>query len=179
MCKNTPPKKLHNVFKLISFICFGVFGVIGACFYIDYMAHEQYDCSDTDSLFNRTTTPDCYSHHFFGFGWITMAIGVPVFAVIGYCRRKVTIIGAVIAFIAGSFGIYFVVMVFVDDDPYSFQNAQEPRYQLGHGFVLIGEGIRSGCELLGMFINKGEKPESDVTTVMAESPTTVSRVVKH
>ena len=48
-----------------------------------------------------------------------MAFGVPLFAILGYWRKKVTIIGAVIAFIAGSFGIYFVVMVFVDNQPYN------------------------------------------------------------
>lgn len=49
-----------------------------------------------------------------------MAFGVPLFAILGYCRKKVTIFGAIVAFIAGSFGVYFVVMVFVDDEPFNF-----------------------------------------------------------
>ena len=121
MCKDTSPKRLHHIFNLIGFILFGVFCLLGGAFYLDYLTHQRFNCGDKDSTFNKTTTPDCYSHHFFGVGWLTMAAGVPIFAIWSEYKKKCAIYGVVPAFIAGVFGLYFVIMVFVDDEPFNFQ----------------------------------------------------------
>ena len=149
MCKD--PDKLgraHRIMKFISFICFGIFGIMGGGFYTDYMVNER----KCDVETNNRETPDCYPTHFFGVGWLMMASAVPFFGIFGECHYKVTLIGAFFSFIAGCFGLYFVIMVFVDREPFNIFNDQEPREKLGHGCVLIGEGLRSTFELIAMYL---------------------------
>ena len=52
-----------------------------------------------------------------------MAACVPFFGLIGECKPRITIIGAIIAFIAASFGLYFVIAVLVDNEPYNVTNS--------------------------------------------------------
>lgn len=113
--------RCHEILKLVSYLGFGIFGLTGGAFYADYMAHKDHDCSDPDT--DATMTPDCYSQHFFGAGWLIMAACVPFFGIFGECKPKITIIGTCIAFIAASFGLYYVIMVLVDDQPYNIFNA--------------------------------------------------------
>lgn len=56
-----------------------------------------------------------------------MAAVVPFFGLFGECKPKMTIYGAILAFLAGIFGFYYVVMVFVDDRPYDFRKDSEPK----------------------------------------------------
>lgn len=52
-----------------------------------------------------------------------MAACVPFFGLIGECKPRITIIGAIIAFIAASFGLYFVIAVLADNEPYNVTNS--------------------------------------------------------
>lgn len=56
-----------------------------------------------------------------------MAGVVPFFAIIGECKPKIAIVGAILAFLAGVFGFYFVIMIFVDDRPFDFKKDREPK----------------------------------------------------
>ncbi len=108
-------KKCHNILKFVSYLGFGLFGLTGGAFYTDYMVNQNHDCTDPANTFDKTQTPDCYSQHFFGTGWLILATCVPFFGIFGECKPKITIIGAVLAFIAACFGLYYVVMVLVDN----------------------------------------------------------------
>lgn len=122
MCKDH--KKVNRtiqIFKLVAYLGFGLFGVTGAGFYIDYISEESGRCHEERSDFNERVAPDCYSHHFFGVGWLMMAAVVPFFGIFGECKPKITIYGAILSFLAGIFGFYFVIMIFVDEMPYDFK----------------------------------------------------------
>ena len=97
-----------------------------------------------------------------------MAACVPFFGLLGECKPKITIIGAIIAFIAASFGLYFVIAVLADNEPYNVTNSQKPRSHMGHGCIILAEGLRNGFELLAVFSERNdEKRKNDNIRVKA------------
>lgn len=154
MCKKV---KCSQALKFVSYLGFGLFGLTGGAFYTDYIVNKKYNCED----YNKIYTPDCYSQHFFGVAWLLMAACVPFFGLIGECKPKITIIGAIIAFLAGIFGLYFVIAVLIDNEPYNVTNSQKPRYHLGHGCIVLAEGLRNGFELLALFAEGNKEKEKD------------------
>lgn len=53
MCKDQKKvRRTINIFKIVAFLGFGVFGVTGAGFYLDFLATERNRCHDNNSEFN-------------------------------------------------------------------------------------------------------------------------------